>query len=192
MIQSKTRWALMLALAVAIGVPGVAASQDKASASDIVMLSATVEDVDYAKRELTLKSEAGEIETFEVSPEVKRLKEVKKGDKIQVQVYRAVAAEMSRHSAQKMPSPTEEIQAAKSKASPGVAARREVKVTVTINNVDTVNNLVSVTGPRGFVSVLTVKRPEMKEFIKQLKRGDLVDVTFTEAVAISVIPASGK
>jgi len=37
--------------------------------------------------------------------------------------------------------------------------------------------------------VFTVQTPQAKEFIKQLKPGDTVVVTFTEALALSVEPA---
>ncbi len=74
----------------------------------------------------------------------------------------------------------------------GASRQREVKSTVTIDAVDLKNNIVNFTGPKGNVNVVAVQRPEMREFLKTLKVGDKVDVTFTEAVAVSVEPAPKK
>ena len=63
---------------------------------------------------------------------------------------------------------------------------------MTIDAVDLKNNIVNFTGPQGNVNIVAVKRPEMREFIKTLKTGDKVDVTYTEAVAVSVQPAPKK
>jgi Cu/Ag efflux protein CusF len=175
-------------LSMLIGAPAIAAA-DKAMSTEVAKITATVTDIDYAARRVTLQHETGQLETIEVASEVKRLKEVKKGDRVQVQVYRAVVAEMHRHG-ETGTQRTEEVQRAKADEPPGVAGRRDVKSTVTINDVDTANNLVSVTGEHGIIAVLSVKSPQMRAFVKGLKRGDKVDVTYTEAVAISVEPAS--
>jgi hypothetical protein len=43
----------------------------------------------------------------------------------------------------------------------------------------------------GTVHVIAVKSPNMVEFIHTLKPGDQVDVTYTESLAINVVPAAG-
>ncbi len=43
--------------------------------------------------------------------------------------------------------------------------------------------------PDGFVRTIAVASPEGKKFIRTLKKGDMVDVSYTEALAISVVPA---
>jgi hypothetical protein len=71
-----------------------------------------------------------------------------------------------------------------------MAARGDVTVTVVIDEVDTENNIVVFTGPRGFTRVVAVQTPQGQQFIRQLKPGDKVDLTYTEAIAINVEPAS--
>ena len=44
-------------------------------------------------------------------------------------------------------------------------------------------------GSDGLARVLPVRSPEGKEFIAGLKAGDEVELTYTEAVAMSVEPA---
>jgi hypothetical protein len=60
---------------------------------------------------------------------------------------------------------------------------------VTITAVDTKTNQLRSTAPTAPGRVFTVQTPQAKEFIKQLKPGDTVVVTFTEALALSVEPA---
>jgi TusA-related sulfurtransferase len=42
----------------------------------------------------------------------------------------------------------------------------------------------------GTTHIIEVRTPEMQQFIRELKRGDVVQVTFTDSIAVSVIPAS--
>jgi hypothetical protein len=48
---------------------------------------------------------------------------------------------------------------------------------------------VSFTGPQGMLRTITVQNPDAQAFIKKLKKGDEVEITYTEALAISVEPA---
>jgi hypothetical protein len=52
------------------------------------------------------------------------------------------------------------------------------------------HHTVSFTDPEGLAQTITVQDPKMRDFIKTLKVGDEVAVTYTEALAISVEPAS--
>ncbi len=64
---------------------------------------------------------------------------------------------------------------------------QQVRATVKISNsVDAANRLVSFTGPKGVKRTVAVKDPKAREFVKQLKPGDEVELTYTEALAISV------
>jgi len=62
--------------------------------TETLQIQADVEGVDYKNRTITLKDPAGEIRTYKVSKEVKRLKEVKKGDQVVVDVTQALALEV--------------------------------------------------------------------------------------------------
>ncbi len=62
--------------------------------TETVQIQANVEGVDYQKRNIILKDPAGEIRTYKVSKEVKRLKEIKKGDQVVLDVTQALALEV--------------------------------------------------------------------------------------------------
>jgi Cu/Ag efflux protein CusF len=62
--------------------------------TETVQVRADVENVNYKKRTITLKNPAGETHTYNVSKEVKRLKEIKKGDQVVLDVTQALALEV--------------------------------------------------------------------------------------------------
>jgi hypothetical protein len=60
---------------------------------------------------------------------------------------------------------------------------------VRITSVDKKNNVVNFYGSDGLARSLPVRSPQGQEFIGKLKAGDEVEVSYTEAVALSVEPA---
>jgi hypothetical protein len=83
---------LVLALALASG----AAAQVKEVPGETMTVSGTVEAIDHTSRALTLKNEAGELVTIDVSPEVKRFPEIKVGDKITARYYDNVTVRLKK------------------------------------------------------------------------------------------------
>ena len=72
---------------------------------------------------------------------------------------------------------------------PFAATAQETRMTVKVYDVDTISNIVEVVGPSGYNRRVKVMDPKAREFIRGLKPGDQVEVTITEAAAISVQPA---
>lgn len=149
-------------------------------------ITATVEQIDHAKRLLSLKSPSGEMVTVEVDPAVRNLDQMKVGDRV-VATYREAIGAQIRSSASGAPA-TVKISAdvAEPGERPAASATSTVMVPVTIASVDSANDLVSFYGEDGLVRAINVQTDEARAFIKQLKPGDHVEVTFTEAFAISV------
>lgn len=195
----KAIWAVrvtsvLFAGLLAAALPAAAAEKapQKASVSETAKITATVKAVDYDNRLITLQGPEGKALTVEASPEVKRLKEIKAGDTVVVNYTQGIAAELKKSGSASGVSVKEDVSRAKPGEKPGISGQREVKATVTIDAVDLKNNIVTFTGPQGNVNIVTVQRPQMREFIKTLKTGDKVDVTYTESVAVSVEPAPKK
>jgi len=188
---SKLAIAATMVGLLAVGAPAIAAEKaaKPATVSETVKATAAVKAVDYDKRLITLQGPDGKAFTVEAGPEVKRLKEIKAGDTVVVQYTQAIAAELKKAGAPSGTAVKEDVARAKASEAPGVKGTREVKATVTIDSVDLKNNIVTFTGPQGNVNVVAVQRPQMREFLKTLKVGDKVDLTFTEAMAVSVEPA---
>jgi hypothetical protein len=73
---------------------------------------------------------------------------------------------------------------------PGAAAGRQVRARVRIEAVNRGTGRVAFVGPRGVRRVVTPWEPEMVDFVRRLRPGDEVDVTYTEAAAVRVEPAN--
>ena len=156
---------------------------------DTVEASATVESVDVLNRLMTIKTEAGDLVTLEVGPEVQNLVQVRQGDRVVVRYREAIGARISNDAAGQPVSIDVDTDRARLGQRPSARASATTNVPVTINSVDTRSNLVTFSGPDGLVRSITVATPEGRDFIRQLKKGDTVVLSFTEAFAVSVEPA---
>jgi hypothetical protein len=153
-------------------------------------VTATVEAIDQAKRLVTLRGESGKTETIEVSPEVRNLAQVKAGDKVVVQYYQGLAAQMTKKG-EGTPVGQVDQAAVAGRApvgeQPGAAVGSVITTTVIIESVNKAANTVTFRGPRG-TKTIAVKNPDAQKFIAGLKKDDEVDLTYSEALAISVEP----
>jgi hypothetical protein len=148
---------------------------------------ATVETVDQQQRMVLLRGPTGTLLTVHAGPEVQNLPQVKPGDQVVIRYTEAVAARIARPG-----DPAPESTASAARAAPGERPAGlvvdHVRERVRIEGVDTANNTVAFVGPGGVPRRVAVRQPAMQEFLRTLKAGDEVDVTFTEAVAIRVEP----
>jgi hypothetical protein len=152
----------------------------------LVTITASVEAVDQQKREVTLKGPLGNKETFTVDKKVKRFDEVKVGDFVRVDYYISVAAELRKATAEEKESPMTLLEAG-AKAPPGVSPAvgglRRFKVVATVEGLDRPTSTVTVKGPRD--NYLTVRVPDPSR-LSELRIGDNIVLTFTEAVAVGL------
>jgi hypothetical protein len=70
---------------------------------------------------------------------------------------------------------------------PGGAAGRKVMITARIDAIDMANGTVTLKGPQGNSRTIKARNPEN---LKKVKVGDMVDIVYTEAVALKVEPAA--
>jgi hypothetical protein len=155
-------------------------------------VSATVMSIDVAKRLVELKGPKGRVETVEVPAEVRNLAQVKVGDKVVVRYGETLGAVMkTKGTSTTLNSADQAVVAARAApgAKPGAAVGQSITTTVVIDTVDTKANTVSFTGPEGYLRLIHVKDPKAQKFIATLKKDDHVELTYTEALAISIEPA---
>ncbi len=166
------------------------ASPDPLTVENTETLSATVVSIDQQTRIVTLKADNGATETVQVAPDVRNLAQVKAGDKIVVRYYEGLAAQIRKKGD---PAPTD-VQAAGAAArapegqKPAGVVGTTVNSLAIIESVDKKANTVTFTNENGTHTV-AVKKPEAQKFIAGLKKGDQVDITYTQALAVSVEPA---
>jgi hypothetical protein len=151
--------------------------------------SAVVTRLDVASRQLTVKTDAGDVVTVIVDPAVRNLAQVKVGDKIVISYYESLGLAVRKPGDPSRITGQVDATRAEEGQRPGGTARSTVTVPVTIVSVDTVKNVVKFYGNDNIVRTTDVVRPEGKAFIKQLKPGDEVVISYTESLAVSVEPA---
>ena len=163
-----------------------------AERSLLVTVTAKVEAVDQAKREVTLKGPLGNVVTFAVDERVKRLNEVKVGDEVTADYYVSLAAELRAPTEEEKKTPLTILEGAARApkgTSPAAGGLRAFKVVATVIGLDLPTQSVTLEGPRGNSGSI---RAERIENLKKLRLGDTVVVTYTEALAISLRPAKQK
>jgi hypothetical protein len=77
------------------------------------------------------------------------------------------------------------------RAAPGVfAAGREITANVAVISVDEVMNRVTFKGPKGNVRTVTVYDPAMQKRLATLQPGQMVQITYREAMAAAIKPTA--
>ena len=194
MLISKLVTPLFLALSLTSAQAVLAAETKPADAapsghaSHTVEMQATVTAIDQATRMVTLKGADGKETTIHVDERARNLPQVKVGDVVKVAYTEALAWKLSK-STKTEPSADVEAAAAAAKPGekPGGAAARRVTITAKITAIDLDKGTVTLMGPQGNTRTIAARKPAN---LKKVKVGDLVDITYTEAVALKVEPAA--
>lgn len=150
-------------------------------------LTATVVSVDQESRQVVLKGPKGNEETIKAGPEIKNLDQLHAGDTVTAKYERAVALELlPADSAERGVEYQSGMKTAEKGATPGGTADQSVSVTSKLTAVDLKNHTVTLTGEDGKSRVIEVKDPKRQAKMKELKVGQMVRITYVEALAISV------
>jgi hypothetical protein len=150
-------------------------------------VSAQVVAIDKTTRTLTLKGPQGNSVDVVAGEEVRNFDQIKLGDLVVARYAEALTLEL-RKTKVKAGEPTVREEAARAKPGerPAVAGGREVTAIADVIAVDPKKSTITLKGPRGNVVTLNVQNPDQ---FKVVKKGDQVEVTYTEAIALSVEPA---
>jgi hypothetical protein len=170
--------------------PQAAAAKDatpQGGVAKTVEMQATVTAIDMATRNVTLQGADGRETTIHVDERARNLGQVKVGDLVTVAYTEAIAWKLNKSA---KAAPTAEVEEAAGRAKPGEkpggAAARRITITATIEAIDEANGTVTLKGPQGNSRTIKARNPAN---LKKVKVGDLVDISYTEAVAIKVEPA---
>lgn len=168
----------------------VASEPGRAEVVSAAVVSAQVVAIDKATRTLTLKGPQGNAVDVVAGDEVKNFDQIKLGDFVVARYVQALTLELRKtKGAGGQPVVREEAARAKPGERPAVAGGRQVTAIAEVTAVDPKKNTITLKGPRGNVVTLNVENPDQ---FKVVKKGDQVEVTYTEAVALSVEPAPAK
>lgn len=150
----------------------------------------TVTKIDKKTRTIFFKNNEGESK-FVAGPEIKNFDQIKKGDQLSVTYELAVAIELIKTKSDGIRSKVEASSELASK--PGEKPTRTITNTTTIIAdiiaVDRPKKLVSVKGPSGKVTVVTVKNPQL---LADVNVGEQVKVIYFDAMAASITTPKKK
>ena len=162
-----------------------AVAQSRTIEGDSISVTVTIEAIEQSTRTLTVKDEKGIYETIQAPPEMKRFSELKVGDKITARYYDNVVVRLKKPGESAVDVDSAALTRGKGAAAAGTAAAQRT-ITVTVTAMDPKANSVTVKGPNNYVYSRKVRD---KKTFNALKVGDQLDMTWTEAVLISVDPA---
>lgn len=186
--NSLAALALSALLTAACSSMGGSSSSGPAPAeiSEETSATAQVVAVDAATRVITLRDTTGTW-AVQAGPEVVNFAQIAPGDNVTVRYRESLAVAVAPPgTGTAAPTTTVVAGVAAPGQRPAGAIGSQTTMTVRIESVDTAANIVVFTPASGGLRAIRVRTPEGQRFIRDLRRGDSVDVTWTEAVAMAV------
>lgn len=169
---------------------GLAAEPKQVSSENVTKATATVQSVDHDSRSLVLRTSDGVDTLVVVGPEVRNFDQIEAGDTVTATYREAVLAQVVPKGSG-MSEPRSTI--AKSRAGqgelPAASVSASVSTDVVIQSVDQSFDTVTFKRSDGVVRTVAVEDPEATRFVHNLKPGDEVRITYTEATAIALSKA---
>jgi len=176
-------------LTAALALPGAALVSQAAEAThnepltkaQSVEARAIVAAVDPATRMVTLMTKDGEKFDVQAGPEVKNFDQIKVGDTVKATYTESIAFQV----VPKGETPGGAAQIA-DRIPGGVAVGQQVTTSFKVASVDPKTNILWVTLPNGNTKKIQVQDPKAQERLKTLSPGNVVAVTYTEAMALQL------
>lgn len=152
-----------------------------------VTATAEVTGVDMRTRLVTLRGEDGALMQVVAGNEVRNLDQIAIGDLLRVRYKETLKASICPPGEDRR-SPEAAIVASRAKrgATPGAAAGLAVTVRVRIESIDRERDIVVFSLSSGELRSRKVATEQGRHFVKGLKVGDIVQLDYTEAVALTI------
>lgn len=158
----------------------------------MVEVTATVTAIDMANRMVTIQGLEGNTAVVYATEAVKNLPQVEVGDKVNIAYYRAAVADIVKTKGDVELGTVVAAGEATAPlgAKPAGAIGTEVTRTVEVMFVDPYQKFVRVNAPDIGIRTVTLEhRPDLQHYLDELKKGDIVQITYTEAMAVTVTAA---
>ena len=144
--------------------------------------------IDRTNRLVLLQNAEGEKRTVEAPPEMKSFDTLKAGDRVDVDYYESIAVSFLPPGSK--PAMSRRSSGIRMGEGGGASAGRETTIAAEIVSVDVPNNRVTFKGPKGQMRTVTAYDPVVQKKLPSLKPGQVVQFTYTEAIAASIRPAA--
>jgi len=181
-MEMKKFAGLAAAAAMIAGTLAPLAAQTKTVTGEQATITASVEAIDHGNRTVTLKGPKGNYVTIDVPASVTRFDSIKVGDKLTATYYENIVLNVLKPGDK----PRDTAQAAVTRSDstkPGATASKQRTITAEITAIDMKVPSISFKGPNGWAYSSKV---EDKNALSKVKVGDKVDITWTEALLVSM------
>jgi hypothetical protein len=160
------------------------------AASQTMVVTAVVEAIDHETRVVTVRKPDDEAITFTASDEVRNLDQVSVGDVLVAEFIETFSIDvLANDGLEPEAANAAALARAKKGEMPGVAAMDSTVVISTVEEINIEANTFKLKGPDGVVTEYVARNPEN---LKRSKVGDLVVMTSTAAMAITVEKAPAE
>ena len=176
---------VLIALTWLLAVNGIAAAQTKVIPGETETVTATVEAIDTGTRTLTLKLADGTYETLVAPASVERFDAIKVGDTLTARYYDNIVLRVKKPG-EKDVNTAEDAFTKTPGAAPGATAAKQRTITATITAIDMKIPSITFSGPNNWKYSSKVQDINA---LKQVKVGDKIDITWTEALLVGFTPA---
>jgi hypothetical protein len=164
----------------------VASEPGKGVIVSTVEVSAQVVAIDRKTRTVALKGPEGNVVDVVAGDEVRNFKQIRVGDRVVARYVRALSLELKKtKGGSRGITETDAAARAKPGDRPAGGVARQVTAIADVIAVDPKKMTITLKGPRGNIVDLHVRNAD---HFKVVKKGDEVEVTYTEALALSVEP----
>lgn len=163
-----------------MGIAGIAAAQTKTLTGETQTISATVEAINVTTRTLTMKGPKGNYMDIVAPPEMKRFSEIKVGDTLTARYYENLVIRKKQPGEKDVDTASEGATRGTGATPAGTAAKQRT-ITATITALDPKVPSITLSGPNKWTYSARI---EDKKVLEQVKLGDKVDLTWTEALLL--------
>ena len=158
------------------------AQEVKQLPTQTVTISGSVATIDHAKRVVNIKTSDGKFETIDVPAGAKRFDELKVGDKVSLTYNNNVSARLKPPGEAPVDTGSSTTTAGQ-QTRPGGTATVQRTMTVTVDAIDKSASSMAFSGPNGWKYSRHIVDPTVFD---KVKVGDKVDITWTEAMLVSI------
>lgn len=186
----KRLWTVLLVILLVVTTATIALAKEKShtkpgiEVAESIIVTSTVQAIDYEKRLLTLKGLSGDAVTIRVDDSVKNFNQLKQGDVIDATYFESIAVYVEKKQGKPFAGDIGMVQVAAPGDKPGAYAVHTAELTASVVGIDYKKRTITLKGPEGRQVTLKVGK-KVKHF-KHIDKGDEVVVRHTEAVAIAV------
>jgi hypothetical protein len=156
---------------------------------------ATIQSIEEETRTVTLRGEDGSTKTITVPKSVKAFGQLAPGQRVDVGYYESLAVAVKKPGEAMTGNEASQSSTslpAENGRGPGRMEVKKMTVNALITAVDVKNNRVTLQNSSGESRTVDVEDPELRGKLATVKPGERVEITYTEAIAASLVPMSKK